>query len=409
MDSNTRRQFLRAGGLCGLGATLSGCLRLANTEESTEQSTTAADATATPGETTQPDDTETPMATEERTETETYPTSLTEQWRQFFEPVGPPLVTDERVFVPTRDQGVTAVTVDGEIDWQTVVAVGYVPWHRPALHGGDLYLSAFEDNVGLFRLDAETGTVADSRSVGPSGGSVAATDDGLVVGTDHNEGSDYEEQLFGFDPSDLGQFWSKTARSTYRGGTGYEGTAFVGFGNKLEARNPSTGSVQWSVDHYALESPIVHDGAVYLVTEDGGTRILARYDPTTGETTWTHESGTDDTIYVRASSPAFAEGAAYLASEGALYAIDAATGERQWSSEIGGPVGESPAVVGGIVWVVPTTDEGRNRELLGFDAGDGTKMYHDTLLAETVRPLAFGDALVVQLENQLAAFAVDRA
>jgi outer membrane protein assembly factor BamB len=409
MDDDTRRRFLRASAL-GLGAALSGCLRLAGTEEEIEQTAVnAATDTETqpPDDATRASDTETPEA---GTETATpFPISLTEQWRQFFEPVGPPLVTDGRVIVPTRDQGVTAVTDDGEINWQTVVASGYVPWHRPTLHDGDLYLSAFEDNVGLFRLDAETGTVADSRSVGPSGGSVAATDDGLVVGTDHNEGSDYEEQLFGFDPSDLGQFWSKTARSTYRGGTGYEGTAFVGFGNKLEARNPSTGSVQWSVDHYALESPIVHDGAVYLVTEDGGTRILARYDPTTGETTWTHESGTDDTIYVRASSPAFAEGAAYLASEGALYAIDAATGERQWSSEIGGPVGESPAVVGGIVWVVPTTDEGRNRELLGFDAGDGTKMYHDTLLAETVRPLAFGDALVVQLENQLAAFAVDRA
>lgn len=417
MDDDTRRRFLQVSAT-GVGAALTGCLRLAGTEEETEQ--TAADAATDTGTPTPVDATaatDTPASTEaaddDGTDTETgtpFPTSLTEQWRQFFEAVGPSLVTDDRIFVPTRDQGVTAVTADGEIDWQTVVASGFVPWHRPTLHDGDLYLSAFEDNVGLFRLDAATGTVADSRSLGPSGGRVAATDDGLVVGTDHNEGSaGSEEQLFGFDRTDLSESWSTADSTQYRGGVGSDGTAIVGFGEGIEARDPATGEIQWSTDLYAIESPIVHEGSLYVVSTVGDTRVLRRFDPTTGEAAWTHENPTNDTVYVRGSNPVFDDGTAYLTSAGSLYSIDAGSGERQWSTEIGKPIDESPAVVDGIVWVVPTTEEGRNRELLGFDVEDGTKMYHDTLLAETVRPLAVDGTLVVQLENQLAAFAVDRA
>lgn len=413
MDETTRRRLLRSS-VVGVGAALSGCLRLAGTEDGTETGTTEATDTETPTPEDAPEPTETTASTAEPTEepeTETqtsYPVSLAEQWRQFFEAVGPPLVTDDRIFVPTRNQGVTAVTADGELDWQTVVASGYVPWHRPTLHDGDLYLSAFEDDVGLFRVDAESGDIAESRSVGPSGGPVAATDDGVVVGTDHNEGTaGSEETLFGFDRTALSELWSAGDSTQYRGGVGYDGTAVVGFGAGIEARDPATGDVQWSADLYAIDPPIVHDGSLYVVSTVGETRVLRRFDPATGEAAWTHENPTNDTIYVRGSNPVFADGIAYLASAGSLYAIDAATGERQWAVEIGKPIDESPAVVGGHVWVTPTTQDGRNRELLGYDAADGTRTYHDTLLAETVRPFALDDHLVVNMGNQLAAFAVE--
>ena len=416
MDGNTRRRFLRASAMLGLGATLSGCLRFAGTDDATQEAppettraTQAETATPTADDAAQSDGTDTPTGeTADQPEAGTpFPYSLTEQWRQFFEPVGPPLVTDDRLFVPTRDQGVTAVTEDGEIDWQTVVEAGFVPWHRPTLHDGNLYLSAFEDNVGLFRVDAESGTVAASQSVGPSGGPVAATDDGVVVGTDHNEGSGgSEEHLSGFDREALSESWSDAATTQYRGGVGHDGTAIVGFGEGIEARDPTTGSVQWSTDLYAIDPPIVHDDALYVVSTVADTRVLRRFDPTTGEADWTHESPTDDTVYVRGSNPVFADGSAYLASASSLYSIDAGSGQRQWSVEIGKPIDESPAVVGGVVWVTPTSED-RNRELIGFDATDGTKVYHDTLLAETVRPLAFGGSLVVGMGNQIAAFTVE--
>jgi eukaryotic-like serine/threonine-protein kinase len=84
------------------------------------------------------------------------------------------------------------------------------------------------------------------------------------------------------------------------------------------------------------------------------------------------------------SSPTIVGQVVYVGSnDGALYALDLATGARRWRIELGSPVASSPAVGGGMVFVST-----RDGSVVGVDAVRGVKRWR--LTTGKVIPFAWG-------------------
>lgn len=96
----------------------------------------------------------------------------------------------------------------------------------------------------------------------------------------------------------------------------------------------------WSHDTRALVefSPIVVDGTLYVVNNDGLAQAL---DAETGNLLWERRIAS-----LNASSPAFHEGSIYVAtlSPGRVVALDAATGKVEWTRALPGRTESSPIV-----------------------------------------------------------------
>jgi outer membrane protein assembly factor BamB len=84
------------------------------------------------------------------------------------------------------------------------------------------------------------------------------------------------------------------------------------------------------------------------------------------------------------SSPAIANGVVYVGSgDGALYALDLATGARRWRYDAGSPVSSSPAVGGALVYA-----EARDGSIFAVDAASGARRWRVTTGKEL--PLPWG-------------------
>ena len=123
---------------------------------------------------------------------------------------------------------------------------------------------------------------------------------------------------------------------------------------------------QFSVPGWAMNSPTISDGTVYVGADDGSVYAL---DAATGGPIWTFETG--DVV----RSPAIASnGVVYVGSnDNMLYALDAATGDLLWQHETGSPVQYAPLVGDGTVYV-PTISEG-GRKIHALDAASGDEVW----------------------------------
>ncbi|WP_336337662.1 outer membrane protein assembly factor BamB family protein [Haloarcula brevis] len=381
---------------------LTGCLRTG----------TGPPATATPAGTQSDAELSTGEVTASPTVTSTPepPVSLTREWNAFFHPTGEAVVDDGTVYSGSRE-GVRALSVtDGTERWRTeqdrISLLGTV-------EGDSLYYTSFLE-PGLYSASTETGAIAATADIGPAGGSPVVTSDHVVVGTDHNANDGTTNEVVGLSKRDLSRVWSvsETGRS-YTGGVAFGGQAIVGFGtgdqNRIEARNPATGTVDWAVDGYVIAPLRQYDGALYAPVAGGAGVELVKIDPD-GSVAWRHllEERTDS-MYVYTAAPTFYRNRAYFASYSQVHAVDLDTGETVWQTTTDRPMESSPAVVGDYVWVTPTElpDEERNRVLYGFDIETGDKVVHTRFAASTHAALALGNTLAVVMENQIAAFSLE--
>ncbi len=130
----------------------------------------------------------------------------------------------------------------------------------------------------------------------------------------------------------------------------------------LYAIDAATGQANWSVEiGYSEAPPAVADGVVYV----GGPRnTLYAIDADTGEEIWQALGGRFDALV---SSPAIVDGKVYVgsAADGNFYALDAATGQIEWSAKVGW-IKASPAVVDGWVYVIQ-----KSLNVYAFDAAPG--------------------------------------
>jgi outer membrane protein assembly factor BamB len=95
---------------------------------------------------------------------------------------------------------------------------------------------------------------------------------------------------------------------------------------------------------YLHSSPVIHEGTVYIGSADGA---LYAIDPATGQERWCFE-----TEGMVRSSPVVDAGSVYFGSrDGHVYAVDAYSGTLEWRFDTGGIVQGSPAVGAGKVFV----------------------------------------------------------
>lgn len=117
--------------------------------------------------------------------------------------------------------------------------------------------------------------------------------------------------------------------------------ATAGFAGYAYSLRRDTGEIVWRVALAgpAASSPAVAYGTVYVGAFDHGLYAL---DAETGEVQWTVPSGG---VY---SSPAVGNGVVYFASDDeSVYAVDAQEGNVLWTYATGAPVSSSPTVVNG--------------------------------------------------------------
>jgi outer membrane protein assembly factor BamB len=145
--------------------------------------------------------------------------------------------------------------------------------------------------------------------------------------------------------------------------------------HSVVALDAETGTVRWerNVGTEPDSSPAIHDGVVYYpgVNLEGDTlsRVWA-LDLRTGDTRWTYDVDeeqqgispaiADSTVYVPATRnlrPRYDDGnttetrTVTEGNRGRLYALDATTGENEWTTEITADTRSSPAIVDGVVYL----------------------------------------------------------
>lgn len=156
-----------------------------------------------------------------------------------------------------------------------------------------------------------------------------------------------------------------TRRTALRLGIGATVTAGAGVTAALTLLDDDTpySRLRWRqpIGTLISSSPTVAEGVVYVGSDDKDMHAL---DARTGNHKWTFT--THGTVN---SWPTVVEGVVYFGSDdGNVYAVDAGTGNRKWAftpSIHPYPVDESPAVVGGIVYI------GSSNHVHALDAATG--------------------------------------
>ncbi|MCJ7515695.1 MAG: PQQ-binding-like beta-propeller repeat protein [Dehalococcoidia bacterium] len=118
---------------------------------------------------------------------------------------------------------------------------------------------------------------------------------------------------------------------------------------------------------------------------------------------WTYPSGVKS-IGAIVGSPVVVDKTLYVgSSDGKLYAIDAAYGEKKWEFDTGGKIWASPAVEDGVVYI-----SNYDRKLFAISSADGSQIWQIELPASIASsPAISGDDIFLgTFDNQL--YSIDR-
>ncbi|MCT9096363.1 PQQ-binding-like beta-propeller repeat protein [Haloarchaeobius sp. HME9146] len=313
-----------------------GCLRL---QEAGSQQTRTLRPTQSRTETVTQTGTATETATETQTETATETATETPD-------KGPPVTGLSRSFAydaaNTGFYGVSGPTEKPEEVWTHSFsdAIRTVP----ALIDGILYVAA----DGLTTFDARKGKELWSTS---SAGRVSpSVEDGLVYGADYGS-------VKAFDADSGGLDWSASSGRP-NGVTVAGGTVVAGTDDGVIALEAESGDGQWSaLSGVSVDTaPAIANGTVYVADRprDRPSKLYA-LDLASGTRQWTYQVGEQDgsgSYYYVIGEPVFRNGTVYLACENRVaYAVDAETGEEIWQTTTTGGMNPAPAVTEEYVYV----------------------------------------------------------
>ena len=251
-----------------------------------------------------------------------------------------PLLSDDRVFVPTQTEAGSVVALrlnDGNQVWSTRVGDVVAPL---TLRGDALY--AATSTGWIIRLDPSTGQrrwrvrVSGAVRTAPlavGGGVVVATDADSILLLDAESGAVRARR---------GTTGTPRAALALSGGTIFVGTTT----GQIAALDTATLESHWTRE---IGSPVVgtiavRDGRLYALTDHGHLWILPLSDPA-------HGTESDLGLVARAG-PAPAPGGVFVASvEGEVARVDSA-GNRTWSARMRPPIVEPPIPDGTMLFAV---------------------------------------------------------
>ncbi len=257
----------------------------------------------------------------------------------------------------------------------------------------EYYLSTLDDGVDSFDTKVDERTV--SADVAPFDYANVDTDVDIPSDTIEDDyyvcyeiDADAEVTEFDTDNNDACTDEQVTVSSTTTEAVETDGaTVYVGSNDtSLYAVDADTGQAAWTFTEPAgqvIGSPTVVDGTVYVgtgVAETDTPGALYAIDADTGDKEW--EFTVTDRVFT--SSPTVVDGTIYLGGteanesqslgegNGELYAVDAATGQKQWEyTDTRGAVISSPNVDDGTVYVGSFNATAQNGTLHAVDAGTG--------------------------------------
>lgn len=406
--------------LLGVGS-LSGCLRM----DSQNTPTTTTPEQATAGTTTErtPETTTDTSTTDQKESQESV--ELAAEWGQMGEVLGRPLVTDGRLYAPTRENGLMAIAAtDGTVEWRGLQEAadrfdglfGPQPVKTPE---GIVFANEnlVEGNITgyVYLVDEENGDLRAKQEVGPVLRRPAVTDGHVIVGPDYND-PDTTSTLYGLTLPSLDVAWSTESAyegSKFLGGVGVGDVGYVGFRKSSSiasmAVDASTGSVVWVREEYPFRPPQFFDGAIYLFK--GDTKLL-KVDPETGTAVWQRSWPEGDGSYVFLSPIVFTGRTGIFGFRETLRSIHLDDGSFNWTTEVAGLVETKPAIHAGLVWVVPTAhpDASEPKTMVrGYDIETGELKAAKSLPESPERVFSLGDRLAIQFDSKIIAYSVEEA
>ncbi len=227
----------------------------------------------------------------------------------------------------------------------------------PTVSNGIAYVTA----IGLYTVDAETGTLLWSFEAGYSTFfcSPAVLDGVLYVVSPDG----YFYALNASTGTVLWQYFGTAYGNTSPAIA--DGVVYYGGDKTIYALNAKTGALVWSypTGSSTRSAPAVASGVVYAGSDDG---YLYALDAKKGTLRWRAATGPIDS-----SSPAVVEGAVFVGGYyGTLYALDASTGANLWSFQTSGYIEASPLVSRGLVYLLSN-----ETNLYALNAGTGAVVW----------------------------------
>jgi outer membrane protein assembly factor BamB len=291
----SRRQLSRRSLVAGLGASAVGTTLLGGAATATDDSTRS-------------------------------PDEVTERWSL---DIGPeqatPVYADGRVFVGGGSGNVLGVdATTGEATWN-VAAGGDAP---VSMHYADGSLFVSSSSNLLYALDPSDGSVRWQRGMG-----------GQVTGWTDADGTVYctldSDEVDAID-ADEGTFeWSRSLR-TYASDPTMTDAHLVYFDDKTaRGLDPATGETVWKNKVYSIDGSYGNGNgeANGIVVDDSNLYVDGRYesvalDHSTGNVAWRRDIDGNRV-------PALGDGLVYFTDHEKTYALDAVSGQTQWTTSVG--------------------------------------------------------------------------
>jgi outer membrane protein assembly factor BamB len=273
----------------------------------------------------------------------------------------------------------------GQLIWSIPMECG-APFNLQCVAYGNLYVipSISTSTEGW----TYTGSIGGTGSIGEVWCISNAVTDWPMYQKDGSHSAD------GAGPTDLALNWQTSLNAAVVSSpTIVNGVCYIGSLDKnIYAINAATGTEIWNfATGFGVRSTVaVANNKVYTGADDGNVYCL---DASSGSKIWSTPVGFSKVggLAYR-SSPMIANGELYIGSiDGNLYCLNTDTGAIQWKVATGGAIYATPAVVGGAVYINPSTYP--DGTLLKLDGSTGAVLFNVSI-PYSHRSYGAGDTMI---------------
>lgn len=261
----------------------------------------------------------------------------------------------------------------------------------PVIEDGTVYVGSGLRNQSAFAFDQATGERQWRAPIGDDIERALAVGDGTVYASARG--------VYALDAETGEQEWMDRVDTSW-GLAFADDTVFAaaGGGGPIVALKAETGEECWSREIHTITTPSIGDGRVFAVGNDD----LIAIDAESGDTDWT------ETIDRAGGPPTVADGRVFVGTREDLFAHDAVTGAREWTLD-GRFRGTDIATIDGTIYLVGRQQEGDEwtSRALAVDAATG-----DVVWTRDDEALGAGSAVVtreiVYVATRFRVYALDR-